>query len=250
MKASSVPLFLFAAFTACSAGTFAQTKETVPFIDLFTIRVDTTGGEAYLNMGPDSLPGDSHLNARCTALWDYHSYLFENYAKVFDEDRQLLALLPDTVAMRKQFHASLAADTSFQRIYMRSIDHVTVAPLPLDSAMRIASHFFYLHRVSGRPSVHICTGVNKVKEMSGALDQPQYAAFCYMVIRGMEDPYALLGQIIGPYRAELKENPSDERLSELEHAVYETLARSPELRKAVLDTYDRKAEYLNFKLLK
>ena len=43
---------------------------------------------------------------------------------------------------------------------------------------------------------------------------------------------------------------SDERLSELEHAVYETLARSPELRKAVLDTYDRKAEYLNFKLLK
>ena len=230
-------------------GSYARSGPTVPFTDLFTIRVDTAGGEAYLNMGPDSMPGNPQLNARCTELWYYHSYLFENYAKVYDEDQQLLALLPDTMAMRTKFHALLNADTAFQHLYMRSIDHVTVAPLPLDSAMRIASHFFYLHRVSGRPSVHICTGVNKVKEMSKAPDQPQYAAFCYMVIRGMEDPYALLGQVIEPYRAELKENPSDERLSELEHAVYDTLARSPELRKAVLDTYAQKAEYLNFKLV-
>ena len=109
-------------------GSFAQAQEIVPFTDLFTIRGDTTGGEAYLTMGPDSLPGDTQLNARCTALWYYHSYLLDNYAKVYDEDQQLLAMLPDTIAMRNQFHASLAADTAFQRIHMRSIDHVTVAP--------------------------------------------------------------------------------------------------------------------------
>ena len=86
--------------------------------------------------------------------------------------------------------------------------------------------------------------------MSKDPDQPQYAAFCYMVIRGMKDPYALLGQVIEPYRTELKENPSGERLSELEHIVYDTIASSPELRKAMLDTYDRKSEYLNFKLEK
>ncbi|MBK9058774.1 MAG: hypothetical protein IPL81_02435 [Flavobacteriales bacterium] len=224
-------LFVFAAFAISTMGSFAQTKETVPFTDLFTIRVDTAGGEAYLNVGPDSIPGNSQLNARCTALWHYHSYLFDNYAKVYDEDQQLLALLPDTVAMRTKFHTLLDADTAFQHLYMRSIDHVTVAPLPLDSAMWIASHFFYLHRVNGRPSVQICTGVNKVKEMSEDPDQPQYAAFCYMVIRGMEDPYALLSQVIEPYRAELKDNPSDERLSELENTVYDAITRSPSFAK-------------------
>ncbi len=183
-------LFLFAVYTVCITGSFAQAQKDVPFSDFFTIRVDTTGGEAYLTMGPDSLPGDTQLNARCTALWHYHSYLLDNYAKVYDENEQLLALLPDTMAMRTKFHALLDADTAFQRLYMRSIDNVTISPLPLDSAMRIASHFFYLHRVSGRPSVHICTGVNKVKEMSGVPDHPQYSAFCYMVIREMEDPFA------------------------------------------------------------
>lgn len=250
MRASLVQLLLLTAFTACSTVSHAQTEHAVPFTDLFTIRVDTTGGEAYLTMGPDSLSGDTQLNARCTALWYYHSYLFDNYAKVYDEDQDLLALLPDTVAMRTKFHALLDADTAFQRLYMRSIDYDTIRPLPLDSAMRITSHFFYLHRENGRPTVHICTGINEIKEMSGVSDHPQYAAFCYMVIREMEDPYALLGQVIEPYRAELKENPPDERLSELEHVVYDTLARSSELRKAVLDTYGRKAEYLNFKLLK
>ncbi|MEO8734595.1 MAG: hypothetical protein ABI373_09715, partial [Flavobacteriales bacterium] len=168
----------------------------------------------------------------------------------FDEDQQLLAILPDTIAMRKQFHGSLTADTAFQRIYMRSIEPQELEPLPLDSALRITAHFFYLHRLHGNPTMHICTGINKVKEMSEAVDHPYYAAFGYMVIRDMEDPDALFYQAMKPFDDELKVNPSDERLIEMQHAVYDTLAHSPELRKAVLDTYEQKSRYLNFKLVK
>jgi hypothetical protein len=247
-KASPVPLFLFAAFTACSTVSYSQTEHTVPFTDLFTIRVDTAGGETYLNMQPDSMPGDSQLNARCTALYNYHDYLFENYAKVLWKEKELLAILPDTVAMRTKFHALLEADTAFRKLYMRSIYQDTVAPLPMDSALWIAAHFFYLHRMNGRPTAHICIGINKVKEMSSSVDHPYHAAFCFMAVWGMDDSFGLLDQAIGSFRDELKANPSDKRLTEMEHAVYDTLSHSPELRKAVLSTYEQKARYLNFKL--
>lgn len=250
-RASFLWLFIAGvAMAGCGNAGQNTIRNTVPFADLFTIRVDTAGGETYLNSGPDSMPGDPLLNARCTALWYYQLYLFQNYAKVFDEDQQLLAILPDTVAMRNKFHALLDADTVFRKLYMRSIDHVDVAPLPIDSALGITAHFFYLHRMNGKPTEHICTGINKVKEMSNSIDHPQHAAFCYMAIREMEDPFALFGQATEPFKTELKANPSDERLKEMQHAVYETLSRSPELRKALLDTYEQKAQYLNFKLVK
>jgi hypothetical protein len=169
MKTLPVQLFLLAAFTACSTVSYAQADQPVPFRDLFTIRVDTAGGETFLRMDPDSTPGDSQLNARCTALYNYHDYLFENYAKVLWKEKELLAILPDTVALRNKFHALLEADTAFRKLYMRTIDQDTVAPLSMDSAFWIAAHFFYLHRMNGRPTAHICVGINKVKEMSGLL---------------------------------------------------------------------------------
>ncbi|MGB3870958.1 MAG: hypothetical protein WBG34_04060 [Flavobacteriales bacterium] len=250
-RASFLWLFIAgAAMAGCGNAGHNTIRNTVPFADLFSIHVDTAQGETYLNFGPDSIPGNSQLNARCTALWYYHLYLFENYAEVYNADEQLLAILPDTVAMRNKFRALLDADTAFQKLYMRSINRVDVAPLSMDSALVIASHFFYLHRENGRPTVHVCTGINKVQEMSSSTDHPQHVAFCYMAIREMEDPFALLDQVIEPFRTELKANPSDERLTELEHLVYDTLSRSPELRKALLDTYEQKAQYLNFKLVK
>jgi len=238
------------AMAACGSNGRSTTRNTIPFTDLFTIRVDSAGGETYLNMQPDSVPGDSQLNARCTALYNYHDYLFENYAQVLWKEKELLAILPDTVAMRTKFHALLESDTAFRKLYMRSIDQDTVAPLPMDSAFWIAAHFFYLHRMNGRPTAHICVGINKVKEMSGTVAHPYHAAFCFMAVWGMDDTFGLLDQAIGSFKDELKTNPSDERLIEMQHAVYHTLAHSPELRKAVLDTYKQKARYLNFKLVK
>lgn len=146
MKISPVQLFLFSIFTACSTGSYAQADQTPPFTSLFTIRVDTSGGETYLLMEPDSAPSDSQLNARCTALYNYHDYLFQNYAEVCWKEKELPAILSDTVAMRTKFHALLEADTAFRTLYMRSIDQDTVASLPIDSALWIAAHFFYLHR--------------------------------------------------------------------------------------------------------
>ena len=248
MKASPVHLFLFAAFAACTTGSFAQTKENVPFTELFIIRIDTTGGKAFITFGPDSLPGGTALNARCSALYHFQDYLFANFAEVMYEREQLQATLPDTLALRNKFNELLLTDTTFQTLYMRSIDQTAVAPLSMDSALIIASHFFYLHQMHGKPTAHICVGINKVKEISESMAHPYHAAFCFMAVWSMDDPMGLLQKALDPIRDELKGNPSDERMAEMQQAVYDKIARSPELRKAVLDTYEQKAQYLNFKL--
>ncbi len=248
MKTSSARHFLFAAFAICTMGSFAQAQETVPFTDLFTIRVDTAGGHPFIDFQPDSLPGSATLNTRCTALFHLEDYLFANYAEVQYERDQLEATLPDTLALRNKFNELLLADTAFQTLYMRSIDQALVAPLSMDSALLIASHFFYLHQMHGKPAAHICVGINKVKQMSESMAHAYHAAFCFMAVWSMDDPMGLLQQAVEPFRAELKEGVSDKRMAEMQQAVYNALAKSPELRKAMLDTYAQKAEYLNFKL--
>lgn len=59
--------------------------------------------------------------------------------------------------------------------------------------------------------------------MSAAMAHPYHAAFCFMTVWGMEDPMGLLQQAIGPFRDELKKNPSDERMAQMQQAVYDTL---------------------------
>jgi len=221
-----------------------------PFHDLFAITTVSEEGEVYRLFGPDSLKADTVRGPVCSALRNYHDYLYNNYSGMLRQQSGLLTLLPDTVALQKQYDDLLDADTAFQRICLRSIHREMVEPLPLDSAMRIASHFFYLHRMGGGVTMHVCVGINKVKEMSASPSHPYHAAFCYMAIWGMEDPSTLYQKVIEPLRPELKAKPSDERLRELEQLVYDTLARDAELRKVLLDEYERKAKYLNFELVR
>lgn len=228
---------------------FAQ--EANPFTDLFTFHVDRVLGKRYLTMETDSTPRDPALNERCTAMFNSNEYLFCNYADVYAQGTKLEKMIPDTSAIRARFNAELKADTAFQRLFMRSVRREMVEPLHIDSALRIASHFFYLHRDGEVQSIHICIGINEVKEMSSSLSHPYHAAFCYMAIWAMDDPMELLMQNIAPFRPELKKNNlTDEQLAARELEVYDLMARSPELRKALLDEYDRKSKYLNFELIK
>ena len=71
-----------------------------------------------------------------------------------------------------------------------------------------------------------------------------------MAIAAMDDHIEPFDRTIIPIRDELKGDPTDARLQQLEQFVYDTIARDPELRQALLDEYDRKAQYLNFELIR
>lgn len=213
---------------------------SIAFADLFTFDVIEGETGAYINTGPDSLPPDPSLHARCTALWPYHLYLYSIFSDTYAHDQKLQEMLPDTSAIRQRLRSLLEAETDFKELYLRSIRTVQLAPLPIDSALRIAAHFYYLH---------ICVGINKVRELSASPDHPHHAAFCYMTIWEMEDSFGPWSAAKAPFAEELKAKPSAERIEEIKQEVYLRIAALPEMRQALIDNYERKKEHLNFELV-
>lgn len=151
--------------------------------------------------------------------------------------------------MRQRFAERMAEDTAFQQLYLRSVNREMVAPLPIDSALRIAAHFYYVHMMDGQPAVHICVGINKVKGLSTAEAHPYHAAFCYMAIRMMKDASTPYARVRGTFAEEVKAGVSEERLAHIEQEVYERIAALPLMRQVLIDTYVRKAKHLNFELI-
>lgn len=245
-RLSAIIVVLVATLTASAQ----HRADELPFHQLFRVEAQSYGGEKYLEIKPEKLKGDKQLGPMLAALADYNAYIYENYTQMHRHQRELLALLPDEAALRNRFNELMDADTALQRICMRTLRGEKVAALPLDSALRIAAHFFYVHRMEGEVTMHVCIGINKVQEMSTAPAHPYYAAFCYMAIWGMRDKMRLFAQVIEPYRAEMRANPSDERLHEMELLVYDAMAREPALRKAVLKEYAKKGKYLPFELIR
>ena len=227
---------------------FTQATKAQDLPSLFTFKVDKHDDRRYASFEPDSVPTDTKLRLRCAALWNYHDYLYQNYANASMKGSVMRALYPDSVAIRRQFRKYLEADTAFTALYLRSFQSDRIAPLHIDSALRIASRFFYVHRVDGDPTVHFCIGINKVKEMGDTYTHPHHAAFCYMALREMDDALALYKAVRGPFAEEVKKGVSDLRLVEIEHEIYERIAALPELRDLLLGSYQRKAKYLTFDL--
>ncbi|HRO98535.1 MAG TPA: hypothetical protein PLN54_03800 [Flavobacteriales bacterium] len=248
----SIPgLLLGAILTVVStAGVQAQDPTlSIAFSELFAFEVIEEEGSTYINTGPDSLPPDPSLHGRCTALWPYHLYLYSIFSETYAHGQEFQEMLPDTAAIRQRLRSLLEAETDFKDLYLRSIRPDQLAPLPIDSALRIAAHFYYLHIMDGEPTLHICVGINKVRELSVSRDHPHHAAFCYMTIWEMEDSFGPWSAAKTPFADELKAKPSAERIAEIEQEIYQRIAALPEMRQALIDTYERKKEHLNFVLL-
>lgn len=217
--------------------------------ELFRCKAAGKGKSAYLTVEPDSNQADPVLRERCAALYYAHDYLYNNYSKLYRHQQEILALRKDKKGMRQRFAERMAEDTAFQQLYLRSVNREMVAPLPIDSALRIAAHFYYVHMMDGQPAVHICVGINKVKGLSTAEAHPYHAAFCYMAIRMMKDASTPYARVRGTFAEEVKAGVSEERLAHIEQEVYERIAALPLMRQVLIDTYVRKAKHLNFELI-
>ena len=244
------PLLLLVAMASYSPVLAQERLDEIPFHDLFRVEARSYDGRKYLNIEPEKIKPNDGLGAQVRAVPEFYEYLYENYTEMYRHQQELLALLPDEAALQKRFGELMDADTVLRRIYLRPLRKEKVDALPLDSALRIAAHFFYVHRMEGKVTMHICIGINEVQQLSASQSHPYHAAFCYMAVWGMKDKMDLFEKVAAPYRAEMRANPTDERLHEVEEMVYEAMTHDPELRKAVLKEYERNAKYLNFELLR
>lgn len=231
-------------------GSWAQTNAATRIRDRFAMQVVGTGADAYISLEPDSSSGDAEMDARSAALYHALVYLHENYANTASYVWKLQPLLPDRALIQARIDSSFAADTAFSTLYARALDRTPVPDLPIDSALKIAAHFFYLHSDNDKPVVHVCVGINKVKELMSGYGHPYHAAFGYQTIWQMKDQFALLKKVKAPYSKEFKKKPPTEaRIQEVEALIYTGVANRPELRQALIDCYERNKEHLNFELV-
>jgi len=229
----------------------AQDSGTLPrTTDLFSMRVVGTGADRYINLEPDSATGYAVLDTQCAALYWHHMYLFENYAQTAVSVWKLEPLLPDTAVIQARLNSSFTADTAFTKLYNTALTKEPVADLRIDSALKIAAHFYYLHSDKGEPILHVCVGINKVMSLSTFPSHPYHAAFCYQVIWQLDDSDDLLKKVRSPYSKEFKKDrPTEERIKEVEQLIYAGMADLPELRQALIASYERNKAHLNFRLL-
>lgn len=202
----------------------------------------------YLYAEPDSNSHNIQWPGRDTALWAFDAYLYDNYASAMWHMDELEALLPDTMAIRARYLEMLRTDTAFGRLYGNAAPDHPVPSIKIDSLQRIAAHFFYLHRAGKRVTAHICTGINQVKNLPQSSGSPYYAAFCYQVIRSMEDPFAIFYRAKDASGDSLYQDMPDDALHTAEQHIYDHVAADPELRRLLLDTYAVKQRLLNFKV--
>ncbi|MFT3886077.1 MAG: hypothetical protein QM724_11810 [Flavobacteriales bacterium] len=245
----SLLLVLLASGSIAQARPVQAEQDSIRLSVLFPMRVNEYEGRLLLDMEPDSMRGDARHEARCSALWPYHTYLLNNYCNAYLHTGELTALLPDTPRVRARYDELLQADSAFQQVMAPTLRGTTIPALPIDSALSIAAHFYYVHRVGDKVTTHVCSGINKVKELGTSVADAHYAAFAYMAIYDMGDMYAPFYPVVQPYREEMRANLSDERLHEVEQRVYAGMAGSAQLREALIAEYQRKKAFLPFELV-
>lgn len=247
--ASHLSVLLVLSWTASLASAQSPWNDKAHFHELFRCEVDGEGEDFFLNVTPDSMQAAPAFRDRYTALYWANDYLYSNYSTLYKHQKEIIALRKDRDAMKQRFAERMAEDTAFQRLYLRSVNREIIAPLHIDSALRIAAHFYYVHKMNGQPTVHICIGINKVKDLSMAMEHPYYAAFCYMAIWELDEVSAPYKQVREPFSEEVKAGVSDARIEEIEQEIYKRVAALPMMRQVLIDAYTRKAQHLNFELI-
>lgn len=200
----------------------------------------------YFEALPDSLLSDASLSPFATNLWAYNTYLYNNYSVASKNDSILSSLLPDTVKLRSEFSSLLETDSKFQDIFYTSFNKVSIPPIHIDSIQKIMARFFYLHRLPNDKIVmHFCATINEVFELKQTEYSPYYNAFCYMSLRD-KPMFDALYNDIAHY---LPTETDNKILEDSKNGNYDIISKHPVIRQMLIDEYESKKQYLNFRIL-
>lgn len=252
MKKQIAIYVLLVISSSCNQVSDHHFKNNKNFQDFFTVRIVSGKNSPYLLYYADSMKNDSYYHEYCSAMWAFNEYLFSNYSCIPGNDSVIAKLIPDTTAVKEKFNALLTEDTGFRNIFEKAIEKKEVAPVKIDSLMKIASRFFLVHRSRGEIVQHLCSTINKVQSLHQNENSPYYNAFCFMAIWNNNNHiFDLFDQAVKPYFGELwgSKPISDDRLEEIKNDVFNYFATDKELRNILLKEYNEKKSYLNFKII-
>lgn len=193
-------------------------------------------------------------------------YLLVNRVDVKNQVQTYKKMFPDTVKISKMYADHLAQSDSFLT-YLNTF----LAPMqePANQQeivyseaelMDVASKFFFCDRVRPDSTIgmHVCIGLNGVKEAKWSKDYTLLEAFCFEAIfenlfndndedDGFMDSSSAYKK--NSSQAHLKQSKNlDEYLEKVKLEVFDQMAHDESLREALLTHYQENAENLPFKI--
>ena len=200
---------------------------------------------------PDSLLGTPKASYG-ENMWAINLYLLSEYSQftLVQSNWYEDSYSPDTTETKQAFTETLKKDNVFKTIFFKAFNQVPVADIGIDSLQKIAARFIYLHRLDdGEITTLFCTAINEVKALKQTAASPYYNAFCYSVIRNLTEAGwdKIYSEMVNS--SKIDTDISDTDLDKLKYQNYKHFGVSNTFRKLILAEYEKRKNYLNFKVL-
>ncbi len=199
---------------------------------------------------PDSLK-HTQMKKFGENMYAFSLYLYDNYCQLKKPENieYLEKFLPDTIAVKEAFNDKLKKDTAFIKIYHDFLNMKGMPDIDINDIQEIAARFYFVHNVNGKLRMFRCTLKNEVLNMEQTKASPYYNAFCFMVVRNSDrkDWYSVKDDLAPYYNAD--KNINEEEAEKIKNQVYENLSHSEAYKQDIINEYELRKKYLNFKLL-
>lgn len=259
-------LLLFSVVSLCA---FSQKKSIEGEYDkLFSLNVFEDNGRIHSNMQVNEIDPSHPLAGLVNDNKLYVDYILTNYTSISKEKINELAAIKDSAERSQEFLKILKSDEVFNKYFSSMVKYYLgndskeysyksetfnkKETISLDSLVSIASHFFYLTRITPR-GCHwfVCVGKNGYRNTKKEDSSPLIEAFCFNSVMGnifsekyqYKQDYDSSKNAITP---EKFEGTQEEKMEEMRNIMYRDMQNSKSLRDMLREEYMEKKERLSF----
>jgi hypothetical protein len=258
-------LLLLSLVSLCA---FSQKNSIINEYDkLFSLNVYEENGKLYHNLKINEIEPSHPLSGLINDDKLYVDYIYTNFSSVSKEKIKELSAVPDSAKRNQEFLSLLKNDDLFNKYFSSMVKYYLGSQsnkyaysttfnkkdtIALDSLVTIATHFFYLNRITPR-GCHwaVCVGNNGYKNSGKTDSSPLIEAFCFNAVLGNifseEYQYRLeydsIKNAINPTNFE---GTQEEKIEKMRSTMYKNMQNSESLRKMLRVEYLKMSEKLSF----
>jgi hypothetical protein len=254
-------LLIISAILIISSNSFAQQNcELIKnYGDFIKISKEKYHDQEYLINRVVETKSENCYSKVINANLDYFDYFLTNYCSSKSNYQNLLKIT-DTVILQKTYIDSLQKDSLFNAVMAEYFAKTVEKKLPkdtvsMDRLMNIAVKYFAILRLNpeGDYMGKVCTGMNLLQK-SEKNKRPQLAAFCFSSIMKnyQTTEFSMYDEFVKAIKELYKVNlgdDKDEKLLRAQGGMFLLMRNNENLKKMLVNEYEKKKEYLPFVLI-
>lgn len=261
--------YFFLLFSVVSLCAFSQKKSIENEYDkLFSLDVFENNGKVHASLKINEIDPSHPLAGLVNDNKLYVDYILTNYTSISKERINELAAMEDSTERSQEFLKLLKSDEVFNKYFSSMVKYYFGAEsnvysyqtptfnkkdaVSLDSLVSIASHFFYLTRITPR-GCHwfVCVGKNGYRNTKKTDSSPLVEAFCFNSVMAniFDEKYQYKQDYDSSKNAitpEKFEGTQEEKIEEMRITMYKDMQNSKSLKEMLKEEYMEKKEMLGF----